>query len=98
MYGWMTYCFMALYTLFQSANQKGPRHAHRLLKVFGASSRFFSPFLQTAITNNFSDFLVASLDNIAFHNGLTNCILVDSSTVIYWTSPFVLLGVSGLFC
>ena len=29
---------------------------------------------------------------------LTYCILVDSSTVISWTSPFVILGVSGLFC
>ena len=28
---------------------------------------------------------------------LTHCILVDSSSVIYWTSPFVILGVSGLF-
>ena len=24
--------------------------------------------------------------------------LVDSSTVICWTSPFVILGLSGLFC
>ena len=31
-------------------------------------------------------------------NGLTHCILVDSSTVKCWTSPFVILGVSGLFC
>ena len=29
---------------------------------------------------------------------LTHCIPVDSSTVIYWLSPFVILGVSGLFC
>ena len=29
---------------------------------------------------------------------LTYCILVDSSTVICWTSPFVILWVSGLFC
>ena len=29
---------------------------------------------------------------------LTNCILVDSFTVIWWTSPFVVLGVSHLFC
>ena len=29
---------------------------------------------------------------------LTHCILVDSPTVICWTSPFVILGVSGLFC
>ena len=28
---------------------------------------------------------------------LTNCILVDSSTVIGCTSPFVILGVSSLF-
>ena len=29
---------------------------------------------------------------------LTHCILVDSSTIICWTSPFVILGVSGLLC
>ena len=29
---------------------------------------------------------------------LTHCILVDSSTVICWASPFVILGVSDLFC
>ena len=29
---------------------------------------------------------------------LTQCILVDSSTVICWIRPFVILGVSGLFC
>ena len=27
-----------------------------------------------------------------------HCILVDSSTVICWTSPFVILGVLNLFC
>ena len=29
---------------------------------------------------------------------LTHCILVDSSIVICWMSPSVILGVSGLFC
>ena len=29
---------------------------------------------------------------------LTHCILVDSCTVICWTSRFVVLGVLGLFC
>ena len=29
---------------------------------------------------------------------LNHCILVDCSTVICWTSPFSILGVSGLFC
>ena len=29
---------------------------------------------------------------------LTHCILIGSSTVICWTSPFVILGMSGLFC
>ena len=29
---------------------------------------------------------------------LTHTILVDSSSVLCWTSPFVILGVSGLFC
>ena len=28
---------------------------------------------------------------------LTHYILVDFSTVVCWTSPFVILGVSGLF-
>ena len=28
---------------------------------------------------------------------LTHCILVDSSAVICWTSPYVILGVSCLF-
>ena len=27
---------------------------------------------------------------------LTNCIMVDSSTVICWMSPYVILGVLGL--
>ena len=29
---------------------------------------------------------------------LTRCILVDSSTVICWMSPFVILGMSDVFC
>ena len=29
---------------------------------------------------------------------LTHCILIGSSTAICWTSPFVILGVSGLYC
>ena len=29
---------------------------------------------------------------------LTHCIPVDSSTVICWMSPFVILWVSGLLC
>ena len=29
---------------------------------------------------------------------LTHCILVDTSSVICWMSPFVILGVSGLLC
>ena len=32
------------------------------------------------------------------HVPLTHCILVNSFTVICWTSPFVILGVLGLFC
>ena len=31
-------------------------------------------------------------------HGLTHCILVDSSIAICWTSSFVILGMSGLFC
>ena len=29
---------------------------------------------------------------------LTHCMLVDSAIVICWASPFVIEGVSGLFC
>ena len=46
-----------------------------------------------------SDSSFSSLDDVALPKwGLlfTHCILVDSSTVIYWTSPFVILGVSDL--
>ena len=32
------------------------------------------------------------------HEHLTHCILVDSSTITCLTSPFVILGVSGLLC
>ena len=48
----------------------------------------------------FRDFLVFQ-ETDAFQKGrqlLTHCILVDSSTVICWTSPVVILGVLGLFC
>ena len=31
-------------------------------------------------------------------NLLTHCLLADSSAVTCWTSPFVFLGVSGVFC
>ena len=31
-------------------------------------------------------------------SNLTHCILIDFSTVICWMSPFIILGVSGLFC
>ena len=33
-----------------------------------------------------------------FQYTLVHYIQVDPSTVIYWTSPFVILGMSGLFC
>ena len=35
--------------------------------------------------------------NLSRKSCLTHCILVDSYTVICWMSPFVILGVSGLF-
>ena len=33
-----------------------------------------------------------------YYLALTHCILVDSSTVICWMCPFVVLGVASLFC
>ena len=47
--------------------------------------------------NNCYDFLFGSLYSKK-GNLLTHCILVDSSIVICLTSPFVFLGVMGLFC
>ena len=34
----------------------------------------------------------------SYFGALTHCILVDSSTIICWASPFVILRVSDLFC
>ena len=45
--------------------------------------------------------MIASLDDKALLNcilPLILCILLVCSTIICWTSPFVILGVSGLFC
>ena len=39
-----------------------------------------------------------SLYDLKYVLYLTHCILVDFSTVIYWTRPFVILRVSGVFC
>ena len=36
--------------------------------------------------------------SLAFPSAHCTCILVYSSTGICWTSPFVILGVSSLFC
>ena len=35
--------------------------------------------------------------SISIFGALMQCILVDSSTVTCWTSPFVILGALGLF-
>ena len=55
----------------------------------GVCSRY-----RTAVAAVISDEVIWS----SSHRRLTHCILVDSSTIIFWTSPFVILGVSGLFC
>ena len=41
---------------------------------------------------------VAATLSYNFFSSLTHCILLDSSTVIYWTSTFVILVMLGLFC
>ena len=47
----------------------------------------------------FCDVLCAFLHNETFLGLLlTHYTLVDSSTVIHWTRPFIFLGVLGLFC
>ena len=43
---------------------------------------------------NLSGMLVTLYD----YDQLSHCILVESSIVICWRSPFVVLGVLGLFC
>ena len=44
------------------------------------------------------DCSTCSFSFIILYVWLFHCILVDSSTNICWMSPFVILGVSGLFC
>ena len=41
-----------------------------------------------------------NLQGASMHRAFHNCpdLMVDSSTVICWMSPFVILDVSGLFC
>ena len=42
---------------------------------------------------------IAELPSLkVYQSTLTYCIKVDASTVIFWTSPFVILGVSSLYC
>ena len=51
--------------------------------------------------DNFCDFLFVSLRDRTLPKRsllLTHCILVGSSTVICWSSPFVILRVLVLFC
>ena len=51
--------------------------------------------------SDFTEFTHTASSNLEEHNkshDLTQCILVDSSTVTCWMSPFVILGVTGLFC
>ena len=36
--------------------------------------------------------------DLGMHYLLTNCILTDYFIVLCWTSPFVILGASSLFC
>ena len=53
---------------------------------------FFATFLKESHSSRtLAEILTAGLL-------LTHCILVDSSTVICWMSPYVVLGVSCLFC
>ena len=66
-------------------------------------SRLFMGRLTVFKTNlttgcNFSNYRVSPLNSERFRNGVYSLpILVNSSTVIRWTSPFVKLEVSGLF-
>ena len=72
----------------------------------------FSIVISTQADQIFSPFFSKELSVCQMQNGiffiyffsktmelqLIHCILVDSSTVISWTSPFAILRVSGLFC
>ena len=46
---------------------------------------------------NHAKLVLVSTCTVHFHVS-THCIPVDSPTVICWTSPFIILGMSGLFC
>ena len=54
--------------------------------------------LQVQYLNTRYPSIVSTWDLVYKASVLTNCIPVDYSTVICWTSPFVILGVLGLFC
>ena len=71
---------------------------------FCRSSQNSFSFISVILSVSFLGFMVKINDyllrtaNTSSMSMLIHCILVDSSTVIYWTSPFVNLRVSGQFC
>ena len=76
---------LLMWSLVPSAQGDCPENIVRktvkaLFEVYGYIALFFRHFLQ------FCGWLFASVNN------LTHCILVDTSTVICWTSTYVILG------
>ena len=57
-----------------------------------------STFIRRHFTSCARWVTIVSLSTFIGQIKLTQCISVDSSSIIYWASPFVILGVSGLFC
>ena len=58
----------------------------------------FVPVVIVVGGNNMTGRSVVVFEDASVESEFTHCILVDSSTVIWWTSPFVILGVSDLLC
>ena len=51
--------------------------------------------LSVGVSFNLAENLQVRKEALSQQSHLTHCILVDSSTVICWTSSIVILGVSG---
>ena len=85
-----------LYNLREKERKSGYFRFQRYVAVRKINIRI-SPITDA---NTWAIFLcIDRIVNVFFLSTLfTHCISVDSSAIIYWTSAFVILGMSGLFC
>ena len=68
------------------------------MKRFSEAEPVTFPFYQKRLASRGFPLAIILTVILAPTQTLTHRILVDSSIFIRWTSPFVILGVPGLFC